>query len=180
MSTTFYAEMGPIIGHRVYCNCEGVAGETFGDYQDAGDRLVAMREKQERLDCCTDEECLIYGPYIQALEESPSPMIDVTSVNARALLDVLGITREECPDLVGGEDAETFLGRVLMAQAVNPADAGVPAREVPKRDAEGNVVVRTGAWIDCGRDPGYIDERLAQLRTLAEFARAENREVVWA
>jgi hypothetical protein len=171
MSTTFYAEMSPIIGHRVHCNCEDVAGETYGDYQDAGDRLVALREKQERLDGCTDEDCLYYGPYIQALEESPSPEINVTSVNARALLDVLGITREECPDLVGGEAPDAFLGRVLMAQAVNPADAGVPAAEVPGPGAR---------FIDCGRDEGYIDERLGQLRTLAEFCVAEGREVVWA
>lgn len=171
MSTTFYAEISTIVGHRVHCNCEDVAGETYGDYQDAGDRLVALRESQEHLDGCTDEDCLYYGPYIEALEESPSPSINVSSMNARALLDVLGITREECPDLVGGEDPEAFLGRVLMAQAVAPADAGIPATEAAGPGAR---------FIDCGRDEGYIDERLAQLRSLANFCVAEGRDVVWA
>lgn len=171
MSTTFYAEMSTIVGHRVYCNCADVKGEIYGDYQDAGERLGALRVNPAHLDGCTDEDCLYYGPYVEALEESPFPGINVTSVNARALLDVLGITREECPDLVGGEAPEAFLGRVLMAQAVNPADAGVAASEVPGPGARS---------IDLGRDEGYIDERLAQLRSLAEFCVAEGREVIWA
>jgi hypothetical protein len=94
--------------------------------------------------------------------------VNVSNANARHLLDALGFDTE---DLTGSAPAEMFEGAVLLALAINPADEGIPAHElVPGRSN----------LIDCGRRAGYTDERLAQLRTLAAFAREQHLTVVWS
>lgn len=72
---------------------------------------------------------------------------------------------------MGSMPAQDFLGRVLVAQAVNPADAGVPARVMP---SEGGATM-----IDCGRREGYSEDRLGQLHELAEFAVSRGRTIQW-
>jgi hypothetical protein len=94
--------------------------------------------------------------------------VNMSNANARHLLDALGLDTD---DLTGHVPAETFEGAVLLALAINPADEGIPAHElVPGRP---NV-------IDCGRRPGYTEERLGELRTLAAFARERRLTVVWS
>lgn len=102
--------------------------------------------------------CVVITP--EGLEE---PSVDMANANAAAVLDVLGLPVD---DMAGEEDAEAFLGRVLLALAVAPASAELPTFQ------EGNVVFG-------GRRAGYVQERLAQLRGLAETARALGLRVTW-
>jgi hypothetical protein len=37
----------------------------------------------------------------------------------------------------------------------------------------------SGHQIDCGRRPGYLQQRLHELRTIAEFARTHQRRITW-
>lgn len=86
--------------------------------------------------------------------EIAAPSVNVSNVNAGHLLGVLGL---DCPDLCGTIGGFDLLGRVLVAVAVNPCDAGVP-------------VTQTGVMVDCGRCPGYTDDRLDDLHSIAEWA----------
>ncbi|MFJ4879885.1 hypothetical protein ACIP93_32425 [Streptomyces sp. NPDC088745] len=89
--------------------------------------------------------------------------VNMANANAARVLDVLGYGYDE---LCGDAEAEDFLGRVLVALAVAPADAGRPAT------VDGNV-------IDCGRPAGYTQTRLEELRELAEDACARRLRVAW-
>ena len=94
--------------------------------------------------------------------------VNFSNANGVAVLALLGVTPENTEDFWNGGrmSAEDFLGRVLVATAVNPADAGVPA-------------TREGNFIDCGRREGYFDERLIELREIADVALATGGYVQW-
>jgi hypothetical protein len=113
---------------------------------------------------CGDEFCAAFPGHPTPAVELPS--VNVSNQNAGHLLDLLGLTDRE-GDLVGHAAADDFLGRVLIAQGLNPTDAGVPVTE------DGNIV-------DCGRPAGYADTRLDELRTVAEAARRRGVTVQWA
>ena len=90
--------------------------------------------------------------------------LNVTNTNGAYLLGALGIPVPAMTS-IGTVDPADFLGRVLLAIAVSPTDAGVPAHEVPSRGAR---------WIECGRREGYLHEKLTVLRSLAEWAVAND------
>jgi hypothetical protein len=98
--------------------------------------------------------------------EADELSVNMANANAAHVLSALGL---DTMDLAGGEPAETFLGRVLMALAVAPADAGVPAHTVGSE-----------RFIDCGRSVGYLQERLSQLHELALSAKEHGCEISWA
>lgn len=122
----------------------------------------------------------------QAAVSPCEPQLNVTNVNAALILRALGLlseigaaailgpqpglTPDGCPDLFGECDAADFLARIDLALALHPTDPGVPWHAIT--DA-GNV-------IDCGRRPGYLHERLHELRDVATFAHADQRRVVWS
>ncbi|MFI8769585.1 hypothetical protein ACIGN6_32400 [Streptomyces sp. NPDC053792] len=93
--------------------------------------------------------------------DSTGEGVNMANSNAARVLGVLGYG-----ELAGEAEADDFLGRVLVGLALTPVDAGRPAA------AEGN-------FIDCGRRAGYIQERLEELRGLAEEARARRLPVCW-
>lgn len=138
------------------------------------DRLRAELDahgKTGHLAVCGDEWCAASRMFIHTIQVDPAPDVNVTTTNAIHLLGLLGIAVEEGEHPMGSMAADDFLGRVLMAQAVNPADAGVPARTLP---SEGGATV-----INCGRREGYSEDRLQQLHELAEFAVSRGRTVQW-
>lgn len=115
------------------------------------------------------------------------PALNVTNTNARALLRALGLLPElgaddvidaaitgRAPDpisagndLEGECDSTDLLGRVDLALALCPPDAGVPGYALDSRT------------IDCGRRPGWLQDRLAALREIAVYAGARGRRVDW-
>jgi hypothetical protein len=123
-----------------------------------------------------------------AVEAAEGPRVNVSNTNAVHLLGLLGLTgdgtaladREADPlavpevELVGEADAGDFLGRVLIALAVNPADAGTATI------SSGGPGTGTALMVDCGRRAGYSEDRLGELRTVAEAARAAGRTVAWS
>lgn len=107
-----------------------------------------------------------YSPEFGANVISDIPAADDLSVNmsnsnAFRVCQTLGIDLEE-EGWCGSLPAEDFLGRVLLALAIEPVDAGRPATV----DAEPG----RATFIDCGRPEGYAQERLGQLRELADWA----------
>jgi hypothetical protein len=107
----------------------------------------------------------------------------VGKANTDHVLDVLGLPpTDEHGDAYGDEPADVFLGRVLLAQAIEPADAGTPATVRNVDDGFGGSPILTagGRWHDMGRAPGYTDRKLAELRTFAEWCAARGHRVAWA
>lgn len=201
MSVTFTAEMSAITGFAFDCGVHdnGMTAHRFGTYADAEAFLGAEMDANGstgHLAVCGDEFCQESRMFILALEEAPAPEVNVTNTNALHLLGLLGIeTANEYGEveLYGSMSGEDFMGRVLMASAVSPADAGVPATAVRYQDGEGTalsvaeatssavaVAERTLTVIDCGRREGYSEGRLAELHDLAQFSIATGRTVQWA
>lgn len=161
---------------------------SFGSYGDASMWLSLYKAAPYALRGCTDEMCLAYGPYLSEVQsEGSAPSVNVSNMNARDLLDVLGIEVVD-GDLWGTMSAEDFEGRVLMALAVAPVSAErlteqAKAGQVvigpegigidPSREAEG------ATFVLCGRPEGYVQERLESLREVATFAREHGLEVSW-
>ncbi|MDG4792066.1 hypothetical protein O7626_40330 [Micromonospora sp. WMMD1102] len=96
------------------------------------------------------------------------PTVNMANGNAAQVLDLLGLTNDGCGELA----AEDFLGRVLLAQALSDV-ATDDTRGLPARIEGTN-------WIDCGRRPGYLAERLTQLHEIASWARERNAVVMWS
>lgn len=177
MSITFSTTIGAIEGFAFTCGHDnGVTEHRIGSYDDARALLQTELDAQGHtggLAICGDEYCA-YGPmFIRAIEADPSPEVNVSNTNAMHLLGLLGFPSQSDEDgsLCGSTTAEDFLGRVLLAQAVNPSDAGVPVTETV---GQGGAVL-----IAMGRRVGYSDDRLAELRDLADFAVDRGRDVQW-
>lgn len=97
--------------------------------------------------------------------------VNVSNANAALLLDLLGLVDPTA--WAGRVDGADFLGRVLLAQAIAPTDAGRPVVQAP--------AAAGGGWvIDCGRPAGYAQDRLAQLRSIAAAATAASSTVDWS
>lgn len=94
--------------------------------------------------------------------------VNTSNSNAFRVCETLGIDLE-AEGWCGSLPAEDFLGRVLVALAIEPADAGRPATvdAAPGR----------ATFIDCGRPEGYVEERLGWLRELADWAVANGAEI---
>ncbi|MFD7559763.1 hypothetical protein ACFV9E_35235 [Streptomyces sp. NPDC059835] len=106
-------------------------------------------------------------PFIIGLDPAGDvPEVNLANSNARRVLDALGLAGE-LGDLAGSTAAEDFLGRCLMALALEPADAGVPP-------------VQDGGFVDCGRPVGYLQARLTELHALAAWCADQGRSVSWA
>jgi hypothetical protein len=101
--------------------------------------------------------------------DGDAPEVNLANANARSILELLGYDRD---DLCGQADGETFLGRVLLALALAPADAGVPAYE--------SLGSNGARLIDCGRSEGYHQRVLGQLAELAEHAVATEHRIHWS
>ncbi|QGH75334.1 hypothetical protein I5G61_gp86 [Mycobacterium phage Quesadilla] len=95
--------------------------------------------------------------------------VNMSNSNAARVAEALGFSLD--PDWCGEMDAEAFLGRVLMALAVSPADEGMPSFEVAGPGAR---------MIEGARRPGYLQDRLAQLHELALWARAHSTPIWWS
>jgi len=94
---------------------------------------------------------------------------NLSNANAARVLELLGLRGDTQDELVGSDSAESFEGRVLLAQALTPADEGIPAHEIAGPGAR---------WIECGRPVGYLQQRFEQL---LDFAQAHRGETIhWA
>lgn len=112
------------------------------------------------------------------IENGADEAVNVSNANAGHLLGVLGY-EVDWSDLYGEATAEDFMGRVLVAQAVNPVDAGVPARELTSVEKTASLFAGFDTVIDCGRRAGYTDGRLTELRELAQLAAERGVSIAW-
>lgn len=158
MSVTFAPAYDPAQPVRLACPCGSTLPEPLPLPQ-----AMAHPVLGSALPGCTDAWC---AAGIKSLD----PELNVSNTNAGLLLGALGL---EAGDLCGSLDAGDLYGRVLLALALVPADAGLPVTHTPD---SGGRVVTLGGW----REPGYLVERLTQLADIATAAQASGRPVVWA
>lgn len=85
---------------------------------------------------------------------------------AAKVLAALGL-RPDGEEMLGECTAQDFLGRVLVALAVEPEDAGMPSYESSPN------------WFECARPEGYVQRHLENLRKLAEFCIENGMLVAW-
>lgn len=197
MSVTFAAEPGNHTGFTITCLCRtNTVTIPATTYADACIALTATRDRAEA-DLnplgCKDPQCLEYADGItmnRTYDRENGPAVNMSNTNAAYVLAALGYVKEASPiastgntlmDAVaavaddyacGEEDADAFLGRVLMAEAVHPGDPGT--------DTETTAFGGGGSVTWCGRQEGYLAARLNELREVAEFARTHNARVCWA
>lgn len=166
MSVTFYPEQhdSDITGWALQCSCGANRTDVLSTVRD---EVVGML--LTHTPACADEWCDGERGWVTAVVAEEAPEVNVSNLNARYLLDALGLN--DGGDLCGTATGEDFLGRILMALAVAPVDEGVPAHAVPGAGAR---------WVECGRRPGYLQEVLGWLHEVAEWAIAHDRKVVWA
>jgi hypothetical protein len=104
------------------------------------------------------------------------PELNVANGNAVDLLQLLGLPAEAW----GEAPAEDFLGRVLMAQALLDVATDDEHGRPEVFDEQGDLFgVTVGQVIWCGRRPGYLAERLAELHQIAHWANQFSAEVQW-
>lgn len=164
----------------VACGCrrEGEAQMTFASYLEASDWLRTYQGAPFPLDGCTDEFCLTNGPMLFA-EMTPvattAPDFSLSEDEARDMLIVLGFadlsTGEMVGDLYGEAQAQDFLGRVLIGQALNPALVEISA---PKESGESAF-----AHVALVHPKGWVQEQLKRLRNLAQYAVDHDMVVTW-
>lgn len=96
------------------------------------------------------------------------PEVNMANGNAAQVFDLLGLHFDGD---WGEAPAEDFLGRVLLAQGL---------LDVATDDERGLPGFREGNWIECGRRPGYMADRLAQLHEIATWAIEHYTAVGWS
>lgn len=155
MSVTFATDYTPS-AYAVTCSCGAATTEQFESVED-----VQFVITSGNAPVCGDEFCAAYFPSIKPITDAPE--LNVSNANAEAILSVLGFEEIQYEGTISGDD---LMGRILIAQAINPTDAGIPA-------------TRDGNFISCGRNEGYIDQRLEQLAEIAAFATKHNLSIYW-
>ena len=179
MSVTFSATMSNLVGWDVECVC----GATFlseGEQPMTRDQvetlLYSFRDNPRGLENCKDDDCYYYGIYSKAITEGPeSDSVNVANGNSVPIFEALGLMHEGVTfeDVCAGSmPAEDFLGRILMHMAVAPVSAEKPTLV--------NQGARGAKEIVCGRPEGYVQDQLARLQAIAEFAVAQGRDIMWS
>lgn len=168
-----------VLDYRIHCGAQDGPSDSrrFSTYQHAQAALAHHAQLCPDLWCWPDTASIVARTV-----GDDDPVVDVSSSNGALLLRALDLAGE-----LGGEDvvggacsgtqfpwsgelvADELIERILLARALRPADSGLPAHALDD----------TGRFIHCGRRPGYLDQRLAELENLARYAVAGHRHVVW-
>lgn len=141
---------------------EAFAAE-LAEHEAAAEVLIAHNR------VCGREMCTIYGGDVLAVYRTPFPEVNISNINAAHLAGLLGFEWDGDGIMF---DADDLLGRVLIAIAVNPTDAGTPATQGQEQDG---VLV-----VECGRPVAWADTRLRQLHEVCMIAQSIGRGVLWA
>lgn len=170
MSVTFAVESNTEISSYILsCGCANASSVTFNSDNEVEEFLGKWRDEPFHFDGCEDELCLFYIPsitYIDGTENMRS--VNVSNTNARDILEVLGYEQDE---LCGSATSDDFMGRILIALAIAPESAE-RVTEV-SRSNYGSTI------INCGRDAGYIQDRLTDLLDVVSDASNAGMGIYW-
>ena len=108
---------------------------------------------------------------ISVYDTDGDPSVNVSNTNAVHLLELLGLRDDEGPLMCGSVPASDMRGRILLARALAPVDAGVPAT-VTHNDGGPTVY-------DGGRPVGYASKRFDDLDRVVDFAIDCGADISW-
>ncbi len=157
MSVTFFVEQTPS-GYQVTCECGELKSNMFNNVEHAYSELNDNRFNY----LCGNHMCDVLYAFVD-VQYVANLDVNVSNINARRLLGTLGFDTE---DLSGSSEGDDFVGRVLLALALEPEDEGVP-------------IVEQQGFVDCGRPHGYLQARLGELQTLGEYAFNNSLQIHW-
>lgn len=177
MSVTFHPSQSPVIGYRFECHC-GVVGAEFETVEGAYQFLDIYKADPYRLDGCTDDLCADYPQITNVYADAHHEGLNLNNENAADVLRVLGLIEPgQDPALfnpevqwVGELPASDFLGRVMVALAIEPESAEKITHDAPGPGAR---------MIMFGREAGYIQRTLSQLADVADWAAKHERTMCW-
>lgn len=161
MSVTFYPEINSEVSHILVCSCRGWKSPiSYTNRSEAYQASISGLQNG-----CDDPYC---GEYLYAEPEVYEPEVQLSNTNAEEVLDYLQISiggnfEDRC---TGSLSAEDMLERVSWALDIAPVSSGLATMRVD------NIVY-------CGRPSDYIQTKLAQLGEVAQWAKANSRNVVW-
>ncbi len=161
MSVAFYPKMDSSVPHVLVCACRAwKSAEVYAHRSDAYQASLAGAKSN-----CTDPYC---GECVYAEPEIYEPEVQLSNVNAEELLDYLQISvggdfEDRCTGSLSYGD---MLERVSWALDIAPAYSGL-------------ATMRVDNIIYCGRPSDYIRTKLAQVGEVAQWAKANDRDVVW-
>lgn len=177
MSVTFYPTLGEVLGWDVTCVCGATyleADQNLLSYDEAKNLVSILRVTG--LANCEDSDCFTFGIFPSAIHAGgEGPTVNMSNGNSVAVLEALGLKTDEddfSDVCCGSLSAEDFKGRVLMALAVAPIS--------PERVTEVTNLPTGSTIVNCGREEGYLQEKLEQLLEVADFALEAARSVTWA
>lgn len=162
MSVTFSVE-SPLIGWVTSCACGQVRTTKMYETYDAVRAAIDTKVENPTCADCADYCEPPRADGVTLFEEAPE--VNVSNTNAVTLLRALGLFEED-GDLTGTLSGAEFASKVMQARVMEPQDAGVSP-------------VTYGAVIDCGRHPGYVQERLDSLQEIGNFAWDKDIAVTW-
>jgi hypothetical protein len=101
-----------------------------------------------------------------------APRLNVNGGNASMILETLGLPTDpwELPEDFEFPTGQDFLGRVVMARGLAPIDEGMPMHQLDPENAR---------WQGGNRHEGYLQEKLAELEALAQYAIMHGRTISW-
>lgn len=160
MSVSFYPEMNSSVPHILVCVCR--SWKSTNVYPN---RMEAYRDSLIVKGECGDPYC---GGYVYAEPAAFEPEVQLSNVNAEELFDYLQVSvggefENRC---VGRLPAEDMLERVTWALEIVPESSGLITMQID------NIIYG-------GRPSDYLQSKLAQLGEVAQWAKANSRDVVW-
>jgi hypothetical protein len=167
MSVTVYIESVPT-GHFVVRCYE--QGDAIVERADSYDGILAGITRHKA--ACP--ECDNYGCYSEAVMDiDGAPEVNMANANFADVAHALGLADGDFSDwCCGSIDADDLLARIAIADALAPVSEEIPAG-LPV-----NTVL--GVAAHGGRERGYVQRRLDDVREVAVEAKRLNRSVVWA
>lgn len=107
------------------------------------------------------EDCKAYGGSLIEYDRIVND-INLSNTNAFYVLEKIGLKDQS----YGSLNADDFLGRVLLADAIYEPDQGLESR------SEGNIHYG-------GRSPLYLQDKLSKLINLSNWAKENKAEITW-
>ena len=156
---------GLAVSSVIECGCGEWRSAAFASHAEAYSALSA----RSVVSGCGDDYCLAMGDLF-VVPETADPEVNMANLNAQDVFPLLGIDLEES-DWCGSMPADDFKGRVLLALALAPEDAGREAEPI------GHAVL--GIGIRAAREVGYTQTRLTMMLEVADLAIERGTEVCW-
>lgn len=169
MSIVFSSDRPSVkLGYQVTCYLYGSdsnwRGPVFASPEQAVyDHSLADHDTSE----CDGSASTVFPAYDTDLD----PQLQISNTNGLRLLESLGLSTPEEPQYFGTVSSDDFLGRTLIALALEPADEGIPLVD--------SITSGGARLIECGRPVGYLQQKLESLRDVITFAQKHNSNITW-